>query len=80
MAFLKVGEQAPKFSLANQRGELVTLKKFKCYKCIVEYFYPKAIIPGCTVRGCGIRVTDADFNGLDPVVIGVSPDSVDRLV
>ena len=80
MAFLKVGEQAPKFSLANQRGELVTLEKFKGDKNIVVYFYPKAMTPGCTVQACGIRDTNAEFTALDTVVIGVSPDSVDRLV
>ena len=80
MAFLKVGEQAPKFSLANQRGELVTLEQFKGDKNIVVYFYPKAMTPGCTVQACGIRDTNAEFTALDIVVIGVSPDSVDRLV
>ena len=80
MAFLKVGEQAPKFSLANQRGELVTLEQFKGDKNIVVNFYPKAMTPGCTVQACGIRDTNAEFTALDTVVIGVSPDSVDRLV
>jgi|TARA_B110000977_G_scaffold25012_1_gene30641 peroxiredoxin Q/BCP len=80
VAFLKVGEQAPKFSLANQRGELVTLEQFKGDKNIVVYFYPKAMTPGCTVQACGIRDTNAEFTALDTVVIGVSPDSVDRLV
>ena len=80
MAFLKVGEQAPKFSLANQRGELVTLEQFKGDKNIVVYFYPKAMTPGCTVQACGMRDTNAEFTALDTVVIGVSPDSVDRLV
>lgn len=80
MAFLSVGEQAPNFSLANQRGELVTLDQFKGDKNVVVYFYPKAMTPGCTVQACGIRDTNAEFMALDTVVIGVSPDSVDRLV
>ena len=80
MAFLGVGEQAPNFSLANQRGELVTLDQFKGDKNVVVYFYPKAMTPGCTVQACGIRDTNAEFMALDTVVIGVSPDSVDRLV
>jgi peroxiredoxin Q/BCP len=80
VAFLSVGEQAPNFSLANQRGELVTLDQFKGDKNVVVYFYPKAMTPGCTVQACGIRDTNAEFMALDTVVIGVSPDSVDRLV
>ena len=80
MAFLSVGEQAPNFSLANQRGELVSLEQFKGSKNVVVYFYPKAMTPGCTVQACGIRDTNAEFIALDTVVMGVSPDSVDRLV
>ena len=80
MAFLGVGEQAPNFSLANQRGELVTLEQFKGDKNVVVYFYPKAMTPGCTVQACGIRDTNAEFMALNTVVIGVSPDSVYRLV
>ena len=80
MAFSSVGEQAPHFSLANQRGELVTLEQFKGTKNVVVYFYPKAMTPGCTVQACGIRDTNAEFTALDTVVIGISPDSVDRLV
>jgi len=80
VAFLSVGEQAPNFSLANQRGELVSLEQFKGSKNVVVYFYPKAMTPGCTVQACGIRDTNAEFAALDTVVMGVSPDSVDRLV
>tara|TARA_B110000003_G_scaffold268411_1_gene297883 strand:+ start:1068 stop:1544 length:477 start_codon:yes stop_codon:yes gene_type:complete len=80
VAFLSVGEQAPNFSLANQRGELVTLEQFKGDKNVVVYFYPKAMTPGCTVQACGIRDANAEFTALDTVVFGVSPDSVDRLV
>ena len=36
--------------------------------------------PGCTVQACGIRDTYAEFKSIDTVVLGVSPDSVDRLV
>jgi peroxiredoxin Q/BCP len=80
VAFSSVGEQAPNFSLANQRGELVSLEQFKGSKNVVVYFYPKAMTPGCTVQACGIRDTNVEFTALDTVVMGVSPDSVDRLV
>ena len=54
MAFSSVGEQAPHFSLANQRGELVTLEQFKGTKNVVVYFYPKAMTPGCTVQALSL--------------------------
>ncbi|HKI73079.1 MAG TPA: redoxin domain-containing protein, partial [Pseudomonadales bacterium] len=50
MAFPKVGNNAPAFSLPNQAGKTVSLKDFKDKKNVVLYFYPKAMTPGCTVQ------------------------------
>ena len=80
MAFLTVGDQAPSFSLMNQRGELVSLEQFKGNSNVVVYFYPKAMTPGCTVQACGIRDSSSKFAELSTIVLGISPDSVDRLV
>jgi peroxiredoxin Q/BCP len=80
VAFSSVGDQAPSFSLLNQRGEMVSLVDFVGKKNVVLYFYPKAMTPGCTVQACGIRDSYGQFNELDTVVLGVSPDSVARLV
>lgn len=80
MAFAKVGTKAPSFELLDQRGKQVSLADFIGSKNVVLYFYPKAMTPGCTVQACGIRDTYAEFEALDTVVLGVSPDSVDRLV
>ena len=80
MAFLTVGDQAPSFSLKNQRGELVSLEQFKGNSNVVVYFYPKAMTPGCTVQACGIRDSSSKFAELSTIVLGISPDSVDRLV
>ena len=80
MAFLSVGDQAPPFSLLDQRGELVSLDQYKGISNIVVYFYPKAMTPGCTVQACGIRDSNSKFRKLNTVVLGISPDSVDRLV
>ena len=80
MAFLTVGDRAPSFSLKNQRGELVSLEQFKGNSNVVVYFYPKAMTPGCTVQACGIRDSSSKFTEFNTVVLGISPDSVDRLV
>lgn len=79
MAFPKIGNLAPAFSLPNQRGETVTLKDFRERKAVVLYFYPKAMTPGCTVQACGLRDAGAEYAALDAVVLGVSPDPVERL-
>lgn len=79
MAFPKLGNLAPAFTLLNQNGEKVSLKDFKGSKNVVLYFYPKALTPGCTVQACGIRDTKKQFDKLDTVVLGVSPDPVKKL-
>jgi len=79
MAFPKLGNLAPAFTLLNQKGEKVSLKDFKGSKNVVLYFYPRALTPGCTVQACGIRDTKKEFDQLDTVVLGVSPDPVKKL-
>lgn len=79
MALPKVGNMAPAWTLINQNGEKVSLKEFKGKKNVVFYFYPKALTPGCTTQACGIRDAKKEFEKLDTVVFGVSPDSVKKL-
>lgn len=79
MAFPKIGNLAPAFSLKNQAGNEVALKDFKGKKNVLLYFYPKASTPGCTVQACGIRDTRSEFDALETVVIGVSPDAPAKL-
>ena len=80
MAFAKVGTKAPAFTLLDQRGNSVSLSDYAGQKNVVVYFYPKAMTPGCTVQACGIRDSYAEYSAQDTVVLGVSPDSVDRLI
>lgn len=79
MAFPKIGNLAPAFSLPDQDGNKVSLKQFRDAKNVVLYFYPKAMTPGCTVQACGIRDSKKALAKLDTVVLGISPDPVDRL-
>jgi thioredoxin-dependent peroxiredoxin len=70
---LKTDEQAPDFSLNNEKGEKITLSDFKGKK-IVLYFYPKDDTPGCTKEACGFRDIYDYILEAGAVVIGVSPD------
>ncbi|WOJ95952.1 thioredoxin-dependent thiol peroxidase [Congregibacter brevis] len=79
MAFPKIGNLAPAFSMLDQDGKKVSLKDFRDKKNVVVYFYPKAMTPGCTTQACGIRDSKAALKKLDTVVLGVSPDPVSRL-
>jgi peroxiredoxin Q/BCP len=79
MALPKIGNLAPAFALKNQAGVEVALKDFKGKKNVLLYFYPKASTPGCTIQACGIRDSSIDFDALDTVVLGVSPDAPPKL-
>jgi peroxiredoxin Q/BCP len=79
MAFPKVGNLAPAFSLLDQDGNKVSSKDFRDQSNVVLYFYPKAMTPGCTVQACGIRDSKAALKKANTGVLGVSPDPVARL-
>lgn len=80
MAYPEVGKKAPVFSLLNQEGKKIALSSYLGKKNVVLYFYPKALTPGCTTQACGISDHQESFQSLDTVVLGVSPDPVDKLV
>ena len=79
MALPKVGNLAPAFSLPNQDGKKIALKDFRGKKHVVLYFYPKALTPGCTVQACGLRDSLQAIKHRNAIVLGVSPDPVQRL-
>ncbi|MBY0413953.1 MAG: thioredoxin-dependent thiol peroxidase [Bdellovibrionales bacterium] len=78
MSTPKVGSIAPLFTLLNQDGSEVDLKKIK-NKTIVLYFYPKASTPGCTTQACGIRDIKKELAKANVVVYGISPDEPPKL-
>ncbi|MFM7272157.1 MAG: thioredoxin-dependent thiol peroxidase [Actinomycetes bacterium] len=78
MAQLEVGDRAPAFALLDQQGRRVRLSAFKG-STVVVYFYPKADTPGCTTQSCALRDAEPDLTALGAVVVGISPDPVDRL-
>jgi peroxiredoxin Q/BCP len=79
MQTLTAGQDAPKFSLADQHGNQVALSDFSGKKVLV-YFYPRASTPGCTVQACGLRDSKAELEKLGIVVLGLSPDTPKKLL
>jgi len=71
---LKVGTKAPEFALIDQNESKISLKDFKG-KWVVLYFYPKDSTPGCTREAIGFTEHLKDYQKLDAVILGVSPDS-----
>ncbi|WLR51277.1 thioredoxin-dependent thiol peroxidase [Bacillus tianshenii] len=71
------GQKAPDFTMPASNGEDVSLSDFKG-KNVVLYFYPKDMTPGCTTQACDFRDKHESFGELDAVILGVSPDPIDR--
>jgi thioredoxin-dependent peroxiredoxin len=75
---LEVGDTAPHFSLPSADGSVVSLTDFKGRRVVV-YFYPAAMTPGCTKQACDFRDSLDALTAAGVAVIGVSPDSPDKL-
>lgn len=71
---LKIGVQAPDFSVYDHNGNKISLKDFRGKK-IVLWFYPKADTPGCTMEGQAFRDQFQKFQNKGVVILGVSLDS-----
>lgn len=74
---LKIGDQAPDFTLPSTTGKNFTLSKDFEGKALILYFYPKDFTPVCTQEACGFRDVFEEFIDLNFEVIGVSKDSVE---
>ncbi|MDO4911775.1 MAG: thioredoxin-dependent thiol peroxidase [Corynebacterium sp.] len=75
---LEPGSKAPDFSLPNDQGGTTSLSDYAGQRVLV-YFYPKANTPGCTTEACDFRDSFASLNDSNIVVLGISPDGVDKL-
>ena len=79
MQTLTTGQQAPDFTLPDQRNQLVSLSKLLQQSKVLVYFYPKAMTPGCTVQACALRDNQASLAELGVQVVGISTDAPARL-
>ena len=75
---LTEGDTAPAFSLPNDKGDTVSLSDY-AGKRVIVYFYPKANTPGCTTEACDFTENLSDFEDASVSVVGISPDSPEKL-
>ncbi|MDB9413578.1 thioredoxin-dependent thiol peroxidase [Microcystis aeruginosa] len=71
---IEVGQKAPEFATPNQRGEISKLADF-AGQWLVLYFYPKDNTPGCSTEALDFTALSPQFQQLNAVIVGVSPDS-----
>lgn len=73
---LKVGDEAPDFTLPDEEGNLVHLRDLRG-KRVVVYFYPMDDTPGCTLQACGFRDAYPQIQERNALVLGISADGRD---
>lgn len=71
---VKVGDQAPGFSLVDPDRRFVKLADFKGKKVVLA-FYPGAFTTVCQKELCVFRDMLANLEALDAKVVGISVDS-----
>jgi len=74
---LNVGDKAPRFVLPDQDGKEVSLDDFSG-RWVALYFYPKDSTPGCTTEARDFTDAAGDFDKLNAVILGVSPDTAQK--
>ncbi len=77
-AQLSPGDPAPDFSLTGADDTTVSLSDYRGGSVVV-YFYPAASTPGCTTEACDFRDSLTELDGAGFAVLGISPDSPEKL-
>ena len=75
---LEPSDTAPSFTGTDQTGSARDATEFQDSK-LVLYFYPKAFTPGCTTESCDFAERYQTFTDQGYTIIGVSPDSPEKL-
>ena len=78
MARLEPGDTAPAFTLTSDDGAQVSLSDFAGRRLVI-FFYPAAMTPGCTKEACDFRDSLAPLREAGYDVVGISPDSPEKL-
>ncbi|HLL66643.1 MAG TPA: thioredoxin-dependent thiol peroxidase [Micromonosporaceae bacterium] len=75
---LQPGDAAPEFTLPTADGSTLSLADLRGRK-VVLYAYPAAMTPGCTTQACDFRDSLSSLNKAGVDVVGISPDTPDKL-
>lgn len=73
---VNVGDPLPEFRIKDNEGYELTNEDL-VGSPVVLYFYPKDETPGCTAEACSYRDNMEQFDALDVLVIGISPDNAE---
>lgn len=72
------GQSAPDFTLTDDKGQTFRLSDHRGQRVLL-YFYPQADTPACTDQSLAFTLDAEWFAEHDITVVGISPDSPERL-
>lgn len=76
VASLRVGDNAPDFTLWEAPGKSITLSQELNNGPVVLVFYPADFTSVCTQELCSFRDSLVEFNQLGAQILGISVDSI----
>jgi peroxiredoxin len=76
---VKVGDQAPDFTLPAVSGNKVTLSQYRGKKNVVLSFVPAAWTPVCSDQWPGYNIAQDLFDKNDAVLLGITVDNIPTL-
>jgi len=79
MLKVKVGDEAPDFSLPTVTGGTITSGQFRGKKNVVMSFIPAAWTPVCSDQWPGYNIAKEIFDEHDAILVGISVDNIPTL-
>jgi len=76
---VKVGQQAPDFTLPSIAGQKVTLGQYRGKKNVVLSFVPAAWTPVCSDQWPGYNIVKDLFDKHEAVLLGITVDNIPTL-
>lgn len=73
---VKVGDEAPDFTLPSVDGKQVRLSQFRGRKNVVLSFVPAAFTPVCSKQWPGYNISLHLFKQSDAVLLGITTDNI----
>ena len=73
---VRVGQQAPEFSLPSVTGHQVSLSQYRGRKNVVLSFVPAAFTPVCSKQWPGYNISLNLFAQHDAVLLGITTDNI----
>jgi peroxiredoxin len=76
---LKVGDQAPNFTLPAVTGENISLSQYRGKKNVIISFVPAAWTPVCSDQWPGYNIVKDIFDQNDAILLGITVDNIPTL-